>query len=177
MSSEESDREASSDRGSASFPRFSPKGRRPALRMRIFPDSVLRRVCDPVDDFSSALDDLFVEMTFMMNAHEGIGLAAPQVGVEQRLFVAKISGAVISIANPVIRSHAGWDVLSEGCLSLPGQQFDIVRNTVIEVDGFDARGRRCTHKVEGFWARVMQHEIDHLNGVLICDVAENKGRP
>jgi peptide deformylase len=171
MSREEANERSSTAHGKGPRSKSQPQDSPRPLRLRIFPDSVLRRVCVPVDDFSSALEDLCNDMVFLMSAHEGIGLAAPQAGIERRLFVAKIEGVTISVANPVIRSLVGRDVMPEGCLSLPGQQFDIARNAAIEVEGFDTRGKRCRHTVEGFWARVMQHEIDHLNGVLIRDHA------
>jgi peptide deformylase len=115
------------------------------------------------------LSDVLADMLELMLAHEGIGLAAPQVGITQRLFVAEIHGRSMCLVNPVIVARCGSDRMTEGCLSLPGVYVDVQRDGQIEVQGFDAQGRKQRHCVEGLWARVVQHEIDHLDGVLICD--------
>jgi len=139
------------------------------LSLRLHPDPVLREACRPVDRFDSWLSDVLEEMLELMRVYQGIGLAAPQVGLTKRLFVAEIQGHSMCLVNPVITVHSGSDLRAEGCLSLPGVHVDVQRNWQIEVQGFDAQGRKQSYRVEGLWARVMQHEIDHLNGVLICD--------
>jgi peptide deformylase len=139
------------------------------LSLRFYPDPLLRGLCFPVGRFDSWLSDLLADMLELMRAHEGVGLAAPQVGITKRLFVAEIQGCSMCLVNPVITARSGSDRMDEGCLSLPGVSVDVQRDWQIEVQGFDAQGRRQTHRVEGLWARVMQHEIDHLDGVLICD--------
>jgi peptide deformylase len=139
------------------------------LSLRFHSDPVLREVCRPVDRFDSWLSDVLEEMLLLMRIHQGIGLAAPQVGITQRLFVAEIDGYSICVVNPAITVSSGSDRMAEGCLSLPGLHVDIQRNRQVEVQGFDAQGRKRNHRVEGLWARVIQHEIDRLDGVLICD--------
>ncbi len=141
------------------------------LSLRLHPDPVLREVCRPVERFDSWLLDVLEEMRVLMRIHGGIGLAGPQAGIAQRLFVAKVQRRSLCLINPVITTRDGSDLMTEGCLSLPDVQVDVQRPWQIEVQGFDARGRRRTYCVEGLWARVMQHEIDHLDGVLICDKA------
>jgi peptide deformylase len=141
------------------------------MSLRFHPDPVLRGVCHPVERFDSWLSDLLMDMLALLRAHEGIGLAAPQVGIGRRLFVVEIHGRAVCWVNPVIVAQGGSDRMIEGCLSLPGVQVDVQRNRQVEVEGYDAYGRRRRHRVERLWARVVQHEIDHLNGVLICDKA------
>jgi peptide deformylase len=141
------------------------------LTLRIYPDSVLRGMCEPIEHFDDWLSDLFEEMLALMRAHNGIGLAAPQVGITRRVFVAEIEGRRICMANPVIIDCSGRDGMVEGCLSLPGVSVKLERDLEIEVRGYSARGRESRHRVQGLWARVLQHEIDHLNGVLISDRA------
>jgi len=131
----------------------------------------LREACHPVDRFDNWLSDVLEEMLGLMRLHQGIGLAAPQVGLAKRLFVAEIHGHSLGLVNPVITARSGSDLRDEGCLSLPGVYVDVQRSWQIEVEGFDARGRKRSYRVEGLWARVAQHEIDHLDGVLICDRA------
>ena len=139
------------------------------LHLRFYPDAVLRTVCHPIERFDTWLADVLAEMLALMRTSGGIGLAGPQVGITRRLFVAKIQRRSLCLINPVITTRDGSDLMAEGCLSLPDIQVDVQRSWQIEVQGFDARGRRRTYCVEGLWARVMQHEIDHLDGVLICD--------
>ncbi len=139
------------------------------LSLKFHPDPILRETCHAVERFDSWLSDVLEEMRVLMCIHQGIGLAGPQVGIAQRLFVAKIQRRSLCLINPVITVCGGFDLMTEGGLSLPGVQVDVRRPWQIEVQGFDARGRRRAYCVEGLWARVMQHEIDHLDGVLICD--------
>jgi len=150
----------------------SERGGTPArepLSLRLYPDSVLREPCGPVERFDAWLSDVFEEMLGLMRTHDGIGLAGPQAGLTQRLFVAQMEGQTLRLANPVILVRSGRDRMAEGCLSLPGLHVEIERNFQVEVQAYDARGTKQKHRVQGLWARVMQHEIDHLDGVLICD--------
>lgn len=143
-----------------------------ALSLRLHPDPVLRSVCHPVERFDPWLSDVVDEMLFLMRIHDGIGLAAPQVGITKRFFVAQIGRRSICLINPVLVTGQGSDRMTEGCLSLPGVQVNVERSLQIEVQGFDVHGRAQRQRVEGLWARVMQHEMDHLDGVLISDHQE-----
>ena len=143
----------------------------PPLSLRLHPDPVLRDVCHPVERFDRWLSDVLDEMLTLMRVHKGIGLAAPQVGITRRLFVAEIQGQPLCLVNPTIVMGSGIDQMVEGCLSLPDVHANVQRNWQIEVQGFDAQGRKRKHRVDGLWARVVQHETDHLDGVLICDKA------
>ena len=141
----------------------------PRLELKIHPDSVLQRTCMPVEKFDSRLADITAEMVALMHLHEGIGLAAPQVGLPKRFFVAEIDLQLLCLINPIMINRAGCDSMKEGCLSLPDVSVKIERNTTIDVGGYDLLGRRQTHRLKGLWARVVQHEMDHLDGILICD--------
>jgi peptide deformylase len=139
------------------------------LALVFHPDPVLRTVCEPVDTFDSTLRDVAEEMLALMHHHEGIGLAAPQVGLRQRLIVASIANHRLVLVNPEILAASGPRDFVEGCLSLPGVQANVRRPERIRVAGYDAHGRRRSFGAVGLWARVVQHEVDHLNGVLILD--------
>jgi peptide deformylase len=139
------------------------------LSLVLYPDPVLRAVCPPVEVFDSSLRDLVQEMFDLMQSHGGIGLAAPQVALEQRVLVAAIEGRHLCLANPEVRDAAEPAEFLEGCLSLPGVRVKVARPERIRVTGFDPCGRKTSFGATGLWARVIQHELDHLNGVLICD--------
>jgi peptide deformylase len=115
--------------------------------------------------------DLMEGMAEIMYAYQGIGLAAPQVGILQRVIIGDIGEGLISLANPEIIDESGEDILEEGCLSLPDIQVTVQRKQSIFVRGIDASGREIERELNGLMARVIQHEIDHLNGVLIIDYA------
>jgi len=139
------------------------------LSLRIHPDSSLRQICTPVERFDAWLTDVVEEMLLLMRANNGIGLAGPQVGITQRLFVSQIDSQTICLANPVIISRTGHTSMVEGCLSLPDVQVNVERHHEIDVQGYDASGGKQAYRVQGLWAHVVQHEIDHLDGILIID--------
>jgi peptide deformylase len=104
-----------------------------------------------------------------MADHNAIGLAATQVGIMKRVLVADIGSGMLALANPEIWFRRGEELLYEGCLSVPNTQVDVLRPRAIVVRGLDANGNEIERDVQGLMARVIQHEIDHLNGVLIID--------
>lgn len=138
-----------------------------------YPHEVLRDIAKPVLAFDTALKDLVADMFETMDAYRGVGLAAPQVGVSMRVLVVGYKKHHFEIINPEIISVSGEAVDEEGCLSLPGVTLNVTRHTRIHVKGFSAVGRPVVLREKGFLARILQHEIDHLNGVLIVD----KGTP
>lgn len=148
------------------------KSEQKKFNLRIFPDEVLNQVCSPVGKFNGELRDIFHEMLVLMRAKEGIGLAGPQVGITRRLFVCELEEQVLCLANPVITVSAGESWMVEGCLSLPGVQADVKRNEQILVKGYDVEGQVKKFRMTGMWARVIQHETDHLEGILISDRGE-----
>lgn len=139
--------------------------------LRLYPDSVLREKALPVGDVDEDISELINGMAEIMYSYQGIGLAAPQVGVLKRVIVADIGDGLLSIANPEIIQKEDEDRLEEGCLSLPDIQVEIERRKIISVRGISQEGKEITYELTGLTARVIQHEIDHLNGILIIDYA------
>ncbi|MFQ5693318.1 MAG: peptide deformylase [Nitrospinota bacterium] len=142
--------------------------------IRIFPDPVLRRKAAPVDKVDGEVRTLIEDMIETMRAAPGVGLAAPQVGVSRRVIVVDPSGgedpeAVLGLINPRVVSSEGSAVAEEGCLSLPEVQEDVERAERVAVEGRLADGREIRIEADGLLARILQHEIDHLDGVLIID--------
>ncbi|MBN2145668.1 MAG: peptide deformylase, partial [Candidatus Aureabacteria bacterium] len=115
--------------------------------------------------------DLANDMLIFMREHKGIGLAAPQVGILKEIIVADIGQGQICLINPKIIHHSGSQILTERCLSLPEYFLEIRRHTHISVTGFSPEGKKLKMEIQGLLARVIQHEIDHLHGTLICDYA------
>jgi peptide deformylase len=139
------------------------------LSLVLYPDQVLRTVCQPVETFDSALRDLADKMISLMHCHSGIGLAAPQIGLRQRLIVSRIEVHPLVLANLEVKDCTEPQNSIEGCLSLLGIMVKVRRPERIRVSGYDVHGHRKSFAATGLWARVIQHELDHLNGVLICD--------
>ena len=142
------------------------------MTLYIYPDSVLREKANPVNTYSKALPDFLNDMLVMMKKHKGIGLSAPQIGIFYRIIVADIGKGEVCLINPEIIASSGEDIMTEGCLSLPDQYFDIKRKFKIEVCARNGFGGEVHFDTDGLLARVLQHEIDHLNGILICDKGE-----
>ena len=139
------------------------------LELKLYPDAVLREVCDPVEQFGNHMSLLMDDMLRFMRIQGGIGLAGPQVGMLQRLFVAEIQRDPLCLVNPEIRDWTGQSKMTEGCLSLPGVNAKVLRHKDIDVFGYDPFGNKREYHIGGLWAHVVQHEIDHLNGILISD--------
>jgi peptide deformylase len=144
------------------------------LPIRIYPDPVLRVRCRPVTVFDEALARLAADMVETMYAAPGVGLAAPQVGVELRLAVVDVSvgqdpGKLHVLVNPEILRREGSEADVEGCLSLPGLNDKVERPTWVEITAQDLAGHSFRLSAEGFAARAVCHEIDHLEGVLFTD--------
>ncbi|MBN2189439.1 MAG: peptide deformylase [Chitinispirillaceae bacterium] len=151
--------------------------KRPFL-LRLYPDAVLRRRSESVSSFTGELDRFLCDMLVFMKEHNGAGLAAPQVGIGLRAVAAEIEGRPVMLVNPEIAgSTKAMEWKEEGCLSLPGRAYQVERLTFIEVKARTPSGSRLHFEAEGLFARVLQHEIDHLDGVLICDKGENLIRP
>ncbi|HPC59990.1 MAG TPA: peptide deformylase [Verrucomicrobiota bacterium] len=160
------------DRNAAAQPPAASAGPpAPVFRLSLvyYPDPVLRVICAPVETFDTALRDTIEEMFALMRAHAGIGLAGPQVAIERQLLVCGIGDQQLCLINPALQESSEPADSVEGCLSLPGVQVKVRRPERIRVSGYDPRGRKTSFAATGLWARVIQHEMDHLNGVLICD--------
>lgn len=140
---------------------------RPIIKI---PADVLRRKAQPVSKLGKKQLALIDDMIRMMKLANGIGLAAPQVGNLQRIVVIAPEGMKpTAFINPVITKCEGEQVGQEGCLSIPGLYGDVKRAAFVEVEATDRRGRDLVFEMEGMPARVIQHEIDHLDGVLFID--------
>jgi peptide deformylase len=141
-----------------------------ALEVKTFGDPVLKTRASRVKEFDGALLRLTEEMLVTMREREGVGLAANQVGRLRRVLVAGIEEDEYVLVNPVIEARSEeTEVLAEGCLSIPGIQVEVERPVAVTVSGQDAAGGEVRFEAEGLLARVFQHEIDHLDGVLILD--------
>jgi len=144
------------------------------LPIRVYPDPVLRVRCAKVKAFDDSLRRLVDDMIETMIAAPGVGLAAPQVGVEKRVAVVDTTvgeDAARSkiLVNPEVVSRSGSEVDSEGCLSIPGLTEKVRRPLEILVQAQTLEGEAVEFQAEGFEARAMCHEIDHLNGILFID--------
>jgi peptide deformylase len=157
------------------------------LRNIVFtPEPVLRRKARPVTRFDANLQTLIDDMIETMRAAPGVGLAAPQVNVSERLIVVEfgdeedetVPPKLYVLINPeVSRTSAETEVGTEGCLSIPGFIGDVERASAVTVKGKNRHGQPMTVKAQGWLARIFQHEIDHLNGVLFTDRAIRVWQP
>jgi peptide deformylase len=149
------------------------KRREAALaHVRRFGDPILRTKARPIEQFDDALRDEIRHMGVLMVDSIGIGLAAPQVGVSNRVLVYRVEpdSPVQALVNPEIEwSSRDLETMEEGCLSLPGVHVDVERPLHIRVTARDERGEPISVEASGLEARVIQHEVDHLDGVLILD--------
>ncbi len=141
----------------------------PDLRIITYPAKVLAGKSEPVTEIDGRVVSLARGMGKLMITSQGIGLAAPQVGVSQRIITVNVGDGFLYLINPVIVERQGRARMEEGCLSCPGVSAVVDRDERIRVRGLDLEGNEVTIEAEGLKARVLQHEIDHLEGVLIID--------
>ncbi|MCH8274062.1 MAG: peptide deformylase [Armatimonadetes bacterium] len=134
-----------------------------------YPADVLRRVAEPVERVGKKTRELIERMERVRSEANGIGLAAPQIGVSERVILIAADGGPTALINPEIVGAEGEEVGQEGCLSLPGLFGDVKRSMTVEVKALDNRGKAIRLSLEGLAARVLQHEIDHLDGILFID--------
>ncbi len=149
----------------------------PVLKIAKFPDDepILRERCRPVLKINDRTRQLIADMLETMRDAAGVGLAAPQVFSNQRLFVYDDgTTGPCAIINPEVLAVEGEEVGPEGCLSIPRLQGDVSRSTKLVVSGLDRNGKRVRIEAADYLARIFQHEIDHLNGVLFIDKAVEK---
>jgi peptide deformylase len=141
------------------------------LPIRIYPDPVLREPAQTVSDVDDAVRKLVSDMAETMKDAPGVGLAAPQVGVQRRVLVYQAfeDDELRALINPEITKMDGEVTENEGCLSIPGLAYPVARAERIVVRALNDQGEVFEHEAEDFEARVIQHEVDHLNGVLYID--------
>jgi peptide deformylase len=155
----------------------SRKGDRQLLRpIRLFGDPVLRTPAEPVTDFDAELRNLVRDLTETMLDAPGVGLAAPQLGVGLRVFTYHVDDEPGHLVNPVLTLDGKEETDDEGCLSLPGLQFPTPRAPRVVATGFNMYGDPVTIEGSELLARCVQHETDHLDGILFIDRLDKKQR-
>ncbi|SFE38996.1 peptide deformylase [Peptostreptococcaceae bacterium pGA-8] len=137
-------------------------------------DDILRKKCREVGVVTNRIRETLQDMVETMRAEMGVGIAAPQVGIMRRMFIAEPEPEKLYyMIDPVIISQEGSQTGDEGCLSVPGMIGTVTRPEKVIIEATDLEGNRKTYEFQGFDARVMCHENDHLNGVLYTDIATN----
>jgi peptide deformylase len=144
------------------------------LQIHTLPDPVLRQKAKRVTKIDGSIHKLIDNMIDTMRAASGAGLAAPQIGVSLRIAVIELPGEeVITLINPQVIKRIGERILEEGCLSVPGYRGEIKRSVTIKVKAQDRQGKEFRLKGEELLAQALEHEIDHLNGILYIDRIES----
>ena len=143
------------------------------LDIRRAGDPVLKEKAKPVAKITKTVRSLLDTMVQTMQEADGVGLAAPQVGVSLRVVVIDVGEGLIELINPVIIASEGCETGTEGCLSIPGMYGEVERFTSVTVQGLDRQGAPITVQGSGLLARALQHEIDHLEGVLFVERAQS----
>lgn len=136
-------------------------------------EPILRKVCKEVKNFDAELGALLDDMKQTVRAEDGAGLAAPQIGVDARVVVVDVEEGFFELVNPEIYYEKGEQTGPEGCLSVKGKQGIVIRPEKVKIVYRDRTGRKHKLTAEGFFARAVCHELDHLDGVLYIDKATN----
>jgi peptide deformylase len=144
--------------------------------IRVFGDPVLRTPAQDVVAIDDGLRQLADDMLVTMYEAPGVGLAAPQVGIQKRFFVYDIGEGPHAVVNPRLSRHQGEWIYEEGCLSVPGLSWPIERANEVHLDGLDLDGREISVDASELLARVFQHECDHLDGVLLLERLDKRQR-
>lgn len=139
------------------------------LEVRRYPDPVLKKVAEPVTVFDDELADFVGKMRTVMRVSDGVGLAAPQVGVLRQIAVVDYKEEAYDLINPRVLEQGGEQEGEEGCLSFPGIYAMVRRPEWVRVEAQDVQGEVHVHEASGFLARAFLHEMDHLNGKLFID--------
>ena len=143
------------------------------LKIRVCGDPVLSEVSKPVLKVTDTHRDILIAMSRLMYEVSGAGLAAVQVGISEAFFVADIGTGLYKLINPKIIKQEGIQVMEEGCLSVPDIFGEVERPKKVIISGQDKTGRKIKIEASGLLARIFQHELDHLSGVLFIDKAKN----
>jgi len=137
---------------------------------------VLREKAKEVKEVNSSIIKLLDNMIDTLDVADGVGLAAPQIGVSKRVIIVKLSDEVVELINPVILEKEGENSAEEGCLSIPNVTGDVIRPAKIRVQGLNRQGELLDIQADKLLARALQHEIDHLEGILFVDIAKKTYR-
>jgi peptide deformylase len=149
----------------------------------LFPAEVLRAKCTPLDGLSQLSKELAADLRATLAISYGIGLAAPQIGVSKRMILLRCDprtqagGGLIMIDPLIVEASEARSLMVEGCLSLPGERFPVIRPEKVMVEYLSETGRIKTIELEGLASKCVQHEIDHLDGILIVDRAAQVAPP
>ena len=142
--------------------------------IRTLPDPILRQKARRVKSIDKSIDRLIDDMVETMHSASGVGLAAPQVGIPLRVIVIGIpEEEELALINPQMMRRTGQRLVNEGCLSIPGYFAQVQRAEVVRVKGLDRTGKEIRIRADDLLAQALEHEIDHLNGVLYVDYLEN----
>ena len=139
-------------------------------------DSILKRVCSPVEKIDKTVKRLLDNMAETMYHENGVGLAAPQVGEGVRVVVIDVGEGIIELINPIIIEKEGKKIDAEGCLSIPNIFGEVERYDKVVVEALNRRGKKVRIEATGLLSTAMQHEIDHLEGILFIDKAKSISR-
>ena len=140
------------------------------LQIITYPNPILRQKANPIKKIDDKIHKLIAEMAEVMYNGDGIGLAAPQVGISKQLIVVDIGEGLMPLINPKIEYKSDEvSTMEEGCLSLPDIRVEVTRPVRIRLTAKDPDGNLISKEADELWAIVFQHEIDHLNGILIID--------
>jgi peptide deformylase len=140
-----------------------------SLPIRVFGDPVLTEVAKEISDIDGKIVSLAELMIDVMYEAPGVGLAANQIGINKRIFVYDKGDGPVVVVNPVIKESSGEWTYEEGCLSVPGLSWDITRPNAIHLVGFGLDGEEISIETDEFEGRIFQHEMDHLNGILLVE--------
>jgi peptide deformylase len=146
------------------------------MPIRVYGDPVLRQVTTPVEEIDGRLAALVETMFETMHAAPGSGLAANQIGVAKRLFVYDKGDGPAVVINPVIVESEGEWTFEEGCLSVPGLSWEITRANQVHLVGYDLEGREISIETDEYEGRIFQHEMDHLDGILLVERLDDDQR-
>ncbi|WP_414714940.1 peptide deformylase [Sporomusa sp.] len=142
------------------------------MEIRKAGDKILKELAVPVDRIDRKIRHLLNDMAETMYDADGVGLAAPQVGVSLRIVVIDVGEGLIELINPVIVAKEGCETGIEGCLSVPGMCGEVERYATVTVEALNRSGKQIQINGSGLLARALQHEIDHLNGILFIELAK-----
>lgn len=144
-----------------------------ALReIRTIGDEILRKKSRTVEKIDDRISQLMDDMVETMHYADGVGLAAPQVGILKKIVVIDVEGNILKLVNPVIINSSGSQCDNEGCLSVPNRRGEVIRPDKVTVKALNEKGEEVIIDGEGLLARALCHEIDHLDGVLFIDRIE-----
>lgn len=146
------------------------------LKILRYPNPKLRKKSEPVEIFDDELSDFIKNLFASMRAHDGVGLAAPQVGVLKKIAVVEYNGNSYTLINPKILEQKGVQEGEEGCLSFPGIYANVQRPEWVKIEAQDEKGNKNIFEGEGYIARAFLHEMDHLEGKVFIDYLSNLKR-